>query len=167
PSDAQSTEAEVNLDAETDPSALADFDQPLAPYGEWIDDPNSGTVWVPREDVVGADFAPYETSGHWALTGDDQWIWVSDYEWGWAPFHYGRWTWIEGRGWAWIPGRVYSPAWVVWRTGEYDGWYVGWAPAPPRWYWRRGVAVRVEVGEPRAYVFVRSEHVFRPGLRAY
>ena len=99
-------------------------------------------MWVPNPETVGADFAPYVTAGHWALTDDDQWVWVSDYEWGSGPFHYGRWVWIDGTGWAWIPGGVYAPAWVVWQTGYYDEAYVGWAPMPPAWCWRGGVAVR-------------------------
>jgi hypothetical protein len=147
---------EADETADTDPSALPQFQKPLEPYGTWVDDPTYGTVWVPNAEAVGPDFAPYETAGHWALTEDDQWTWVSDYPWGWAPFHYGRWLWIDGRGWAWIPGGVYAPAWVVWRTGVYDEAYVGWAPMPPVWCWRGGVAVRVSVGAPSRDVFVPS-----------
>src|SRR5262245_56205214 len=90
---------------DNDPSALTDFRAPLEPYGTWVDDSTYGTVWQPSRTVVGADFVPYSTAGHWVY--DDDWVWVSDYEWGWAPFHYGRWVWIDGRGWIWIPGRVY------------------------------------------------------------
>ena len=74
------------------------------------------------------------------LAEDGNWMWVSDFNWGWAPFHYGRWLWIFGPWMGWIPGRVYSHAWVVWRTGYYDDYYVGWAPMPPTWYWRSGYA---------------------------
>ncbi len=167
PGAAAGDEAEASEEVDTDPSVLADFRQPLEPYGHWVDDPTYGTVWVPNPDAVGPDFVHYQTSGHWALTDDDLWMWVSDYEWGWAPFHYGRWVWIDGTGWAWIPGGVYAPAWVVWETGYYDEWYVGWAPMPPAWYWRGGVAVRVAVVAPARYVFVPSRHVFRPALRPY
>ena len=69
--------------------------------------------------------------------------------------------------WAWIPGRVYSPAWVVWRTGEYDEAYVGWAPMPPAWYWRAGVAVRFTTFAPARYVFVPSRYAFHPSVRTY
>jgi hypothetical protein len=167
PVEAASADAVVDDDSDMDPSALADFREPLAPYGTWVDDPNYGTIWVPSAESAGADFTPYVTSGHWALTADDQWIWTSDYPWGWAPFHYGRWLWIDGRGWAWIPGRVYSPAWVVWRTGEYDEAYVGWAPMPPAWYWRAGVAVRFTAFPPARYVFVPSRYAFHPAVRTY
>jgi len=58
------------------PSALTDFRAALDPYGSWVEDPNNGTVWVPSPDVVGDDFAPYSTAGHWAY--DDDYLWVSD-----------------------------------------------------------------------------------------
>src|SRR5439155_27197383 len=80
--------------SDTDPSALSDFREPLAPYGAWVEDPSYGTVWVPDQAVVGADFAPYQTAGHWALDDNEEWIWVSDYDWGYVPFHYGRWVWV-------------------------------------------------------------------------
>jgi hypothetical protein len=143
---------------DTDPSALNDFRDPLTPYGSWVVDATYGTVWVPNTVVVGADFAPYQTAGHWAMTDEGDWLWVSDYEWGHIPFHYGRWVWISGRGWSWIPGRVYAPAWVVWRTGDYG--YIGWAPMPPAYYWSSGVAISLWVTPPAAYVFCPSAHVF-------
>jgi hypothetical protein len=155
----------VTEDVDTDRSALARFREPLAPYGRWVDDPNYGTVWVPRAEVVGPDFVPYVTAGQWALDEDEQWIWVSDYDWGWAPFHYGRWIWIDVTGWAWIPAGVYAPSWVVWRTAYDDEPYLGWAPMPPSWYWFGGAVVRaVVVVEPR-FVFVPSRHALRPAVR--
>ncbi len=150
--------------SDTDPSALTDFQAPLAPYGVWVDDPVYGTVWVPNGDAVGPDFTPYVSGGHWVY--DDDWVWVSDYSWGWAPFHYGRWVTIDGRGWCWIPGRTYAGAWVVWRTGG-DGYgYVGWAPAPPTWGWHHGVAVGIAVAPPAPrFAFVARDEIFSPGLR--
>jgi hypothetical protein len=153
--------------ADTDPAALTDFHDTLAPYGGWVEDPTYGVVWVPSNVVVGADFAPYVTHGHWGLGAEGSWVWVSDFNWGWAPFHYGRWVWIGGRGWSWIPGRVYAPAWVVWRTGYYDDYYVGWAPMPPSWYWRGGVAFGLGFSPFAPYVFCSSRHVFSPGVRSY
>lgn len=158
---------DYDLAADQDPATLADFQTALAPYGAWAEDATYGTVWIPDAAVVGDDFAPYVTAGHWALTEDDEWLWVSDYDWGWAPFHYGRWVWISGRGWAWIPGRVYAPAWVVWRTGYYDGDYVGWAPMPPTWYWRSGVAVSLWVVPPAPYVFCSTHYVFAPHVHTH
>ncbi len=75
---------------DTDPSALTDFREPLEDYGTWSDDTTYGTVWYPDATVVGTDFAPYQTSGHWELDQNDDWMWVSDYDWGYIPFHYGR-----------------------------------------------------------------------------
>ncbi|WP_437736265.1 DUF6600 domain-containing protein [Sorangium sp. So ce1335] len=153
-----SAEIEVDAYEDTDPSALVEFHEPLAPYGAWLDDPTYGRVWVPSAVVVGPDFAPYQTAGHWALTDDGEWMWVSDYAWGHIPFHYGRWVWISAHGWAWIPGRVYAPAWVVWRVSDHG--YIGWAPMPPTYYWSSGVAVSLWTVPPAAYVFCPTTHVF-------
>ena len=148
--------------ADTDPAALSDFHSSLDPYGSWVEDGTYGSVWVPSTTVVGADFVPYTSAGHWTYGND--YTWVSDYEWGWAPFHYGRWVYIGGRGWSWIPGRTYSSAWVTWRSG-YDGWgYVGWAPMPPTWYWHGGVAVGIGVVPVAPYTFCASGDVFHPSV---
>ena len=151
--------------ADTDPAALADFRQPLEPYGTWADDAQYGTVWTPSSTVVGSDFAPYVTAGHW--TYDNDYTWVSDYDWGWAPYHYGRWVYIGARGWSWIPGRTYAGAWVTWRTG-YDDWgYVGWAPLPPTWYWRGGYAVGIGFVPAAPYVFCSNSYLFTPGIPSH
>ncbi len=146
--------------ADTDQSALTTFKPALDPYGAWVTDGTYGTVWVPHAHVVGADFAPYVSSGHWALTADDDWIWVSDYPFGWAVFHYGRWVWVSGHGWAWVPGRTYANAWVVWRVPSADYAYVGWAPMPPSWVWVNGYAVTLWYAPPVPYVFCSSYYVF-------
>ena len=145
---------------DTDPSALTTFRPALDPYGAWVSDSSYGTVWVPNRDVVGPDFAPYVSSGHWALTADDDWIWASDYPFGWAVFHYGRWVWIPGSGWAWVPGRTYANAWVVWRVPTAGYAYVGWAPMPPTWGWRNGYAFGLYYSPPLPYVFCPSAYVF-------
>ena len=163
--DGPDTDADVveyDYAADTDPSALRDFREPLAPYGAWIDDPVHGTVWVPDVVVVGKDFAPYRTNGRWAVTDDGDWLWVSDYDWGHIPFHYGRWVWTSSRGWAWIPGRVYAPAWVVWRVGEPGYDYVGWAPMAPTYYWHGGTAVGYVGAVTLPFWFVPSYWVFDP-----
>jgi hypothetical protein len=152
-------------DLDTDPSALSDFREPLADYGTWSDDTTYGTVWYPNSNVVGADFAPYQTAGHWELDVNNDWMWVSDYDWGYIPFHYGRWVWIGGRGWGWIPGRVYAPAWVSWRMTDYG--YVGWAPMAPSYYWFGGSAVTVWSTPYSAYVFCPSTYVFHRNVHTY
>lgn len=151
--------------ADTDPSALTDFREPLSPYGSWVDDSSYGTVWIPNSAVVGADFAPYQSAGHWALDENDDWIWVSDYNWGYIPFHYGRWVWLSSSSWGWIPGRTYAPAWVNWRVGE--GGYIGWAPMPPSWYWYGGVATGLWVTPYAAYCFVPTTYVFHEHVHTY
>ena len=148
--------------ADTDPSALTDFRSALDPYGTWADDPTYGTVWQPSPDVVGADFAPYVTGGHWAY--DDDYVWVSDYDWGWAPFHYGRWMYIAGRGWSWVPGRTYAGAWVSWRVGDPDYGYVGWGPLPPSWYWQDGYAYDLGFAVYTPYTFCGRGDLFNPNL---
>lgn len=145
---------------DSDPSALTTFRPALDPYGAWVNDSSYGTVWVPNRAVVGEDFAPYVSRGHWALTADDDWIWESDYPFGWAVFHYGRWVWIAGHGWAWVPGRTYANAWVVWRT-PYAGYdYIGWAPMPPTWGFYNGFAFGVWYSPPLPYVFCPSRYAF-------
>jgi hypothetical protein len=144
---------------DNDPSALSDFRAPLEPYGTWVDDSTYGTVWVPSPTVVGADFVPYSTAGHWVY--DDDYVWVSDYDWGWAPFHYGRWVWAPGHGWVWIPGRVYRGAWVAW--GVDDGYtYLGWYPMAPGFLWWGGVAVGYPVYVGPRWVYCPRGEVFSP-----
>ena len=100
------------------------YDQ-LTPYGNWINYPNYGYVWIPTQVPQG--FRPYATGGHWVYTSDG-WAWVSDYDWGWAPFHYGNWFYDQYYGWMWLPDYEWAPAWVTW--GEYGDNYC-WAPIGP------------------------------------
>jgi len=150
---------------DADPAALTDFRGALEPYGTWTEDPTYGTVWIPSESVVGPDFTPYVTAGHW--TYDDDYAWASDYDWGWAPFHYGRWAYGDGMGWEWIPGREYAGAWVSWRVGA-EGWgYVGWAPLSPTWGWRGGAAVGLGFVPRASYGFVGTGNLFSPSVGAH
>jgi hypothetical protein len=170
--------------ADTDPSALTDFRSTLEPYGQWTDDPTYGTVWVPSQSVVGSDFTPYATAGHWTYddgsdggggygggydgsdnydTYDNGYTWVSDYDWGWAPFHYGRWVYSSPYGWGWIPGRTYAGAWVSWRYGFGDWGYVGWGPRAPTWGWRGGSAFGLGFSPRVPYGFVGRGDLFAAG----
>ncbi|MGA3288234.1 MAG: DUF6600 domain-containing protein [Bacteroidota bacterium] len=79
------------------------FYNELSPYGQWVDYPSYGYVWIPS---TGSDFAP----------------------WGWAPFHYGRWDYDDFYGWFWVPDNEWGPSWVNWRRA--NGYY-GWAPMRP------------------------------------
>jgi hypothetical protein len=152
---------------ETDPRALSEFRPTLDPYGTWLDDQKYGTVWVPNRDVVGEDFAPYVSAGHWALTDDGDWTWQSDYPFGDVVFHYGRWVWLPGTGWAWVAGRRYANAWVTWRVPTDDYGYVGWAPMPPAWGWYGGSAISLWWYPPAAYVFCPSGYAFSYNVHSY
>ena len=134
------------------------YDQ-LSPYGQWVNNPSYGYVWIPD---VGEDFAPYSTAGHWVFT-DYGWTWVSDYEWGWAPFHYGRWNFDNSYGWFWVPDNQWGPAWVTWRSA--DGYY-GWEPM------ESGLSIGLSFG--RSYnrdndhwTFVRDGDIERPDISLY
>jgi hypothetical protein len=100
------------------------FYDELSPYGNWVDHPRYGYVWVPFADP---GFVPYSSRGHW-LNTDAGWTWVSDYAWGWAAFHYGRWDMDRQLGWFWVPDYQWGPSWVSWRRS--NGYY-GWAPIGP------------------------------------
>ncbi len=159
--------AQTAVVVDHDPTALVVFRDELSPYGVWVQHSRYGTVWVPSAAVVGADFAPYVTSGHWALAEDGDWMWVSDYPFGWAVFHYGRWVWSSDYGWVWIPGREYSHAWVVWRVPAPGYAYVGWAPAPPSFVWVDGYAVSVWYRPVVPYVFCESRWMFDTHVHRY
>jgi hypothetical protein len=146
------TVAAENYDDGYDPNAYQQFESALAPYGDWVDDGTYGRIWVPSVNVVGSDFSPYSTGGHWVLT-DYGWTWVSDWDWGWAPFHYGRWV-DSSWGWCWVPGTQWGPAWVSWRWG---GGYAGWAPLPPR-----GVVVGPPAARRSPWRFVLGHELGSP-----
>jgi len=157
PQDIVPEEAAVDsYDDGYDPQAYSQFQDELAPYGDWVDDSSYGRVWVPSSTLVGSDFTPYYSGGHWVLS-EFGWTWVSDWSWGWAPFHYGRWVMASGFGWCWVPGTMWGPAWVTWRSG--GGW-VGWAALPPR-----GVSVTVTYGQRSPWRFTRMGDLGAPHPR--
>jgi len=140
---------------------LGFFYDDLAQYGNWIERPNYGWAWTPRD--VSADWRPYE-DGHWVWT-DQGWTWITDEPYGWATYHYGRWYDDPEIGWTWVPGEQWAPSWVSWQEG---GDYVGWAPLPP--------SVSVSVGfsgilsvslSQDAYIFVPERYFLAPRLTTY
>jgi hypothetical protein len=147
--------------------AVTEFSPHLAPYGVWVDDGVYGRVWVPNARVVGPSFAPYVTSGHWELTVNDDWLWVSDYPFGWVTFHYGHWVWLGSARWAWVPGYRYAPAWVDFRVASPGVAYVGWGPSPPRYVWRNGVFVSFGTVVTVPYVFCPTASVFSVSVNRY
>lgn len=134
------------------------YDQ-LSPYGQWVDNPNYGYVWIPQ---VGYDFVPYSTNGQWVFT-EYGWTWMSNYNWGWAPFHYGRWDYNNYYGWFWIPDNEWGPSWVIWRRA--NGYY-GWAPMRP------GFNINVTFGHGYNsyndhWVFVSERHFGKSNIHRY
>ncbi|MEI8280226.1 MAG: DUF6600 domain-containing protein, partial [Bacteroidota bacterium] len=131
------------------------FYDELAPYGQWISDPQYGYVWSPYVDP---GFRPYYSEGYWAMTEYGN-TWVSNYPWGWAAFHYGRWTYDNYYGWLWIPDSVWAPSWVCWRHGS--GYY-GWAPLGP------GLNIEISFG-PRYncpddwWIFIPPQYIYYTG----
>jgi hypothetical protein len=132
------------------------FYDELAPYGDWVMDPNQGYIWLPYAEQ---GFHPYGSNGHWAMTSYGN-TWVSYYDWGWAPFHYGRWYFDNYyQSWAWVPGYEWGPAWVNWRTG---GGYYGWAPLAP------GFSINVAVNLPSFYfVFIPRNRIYHHYAHRY
>jgi len=131
------------------------FYDELMPYGDWVQDPQHGFVWIP---YVEQNFHPYATRGHWVMTSYGN-TWVSHYDWGWAPFHYGRWFYTNYYGWAWVPGYEWGPAWVNWRTG---GGHYGWAPLGP------GMHVHMAINMPyNHYVFVPHRRLIHRNIHRY
>jgi hypothetical protein len=127
----------------------------LAPYGQWINDPEYGDVWVPNEE---GDFRPYGSRGRWVMTEYGN-TWVSEDPWGWAVYHYGRWTFNSYYGWVWVPGYEWAPAWVSWR---YGGGYSGWAPLGP------GMNVGVSYNYPDSWwIFVNPTYMYQPNCISY
>lgn len=134
------------------------YDQ-LSPYGQWVNYPSYGYVWLPD---AGPGFFPYSSGGHWIMT-DYGWTWFSDYDWGWAPFHYGRWDYDNYYGWFWVPDYVWGPAWVSWRRT--DGYY-GWSPMGP------GISMNMSFGGDynsydNYWVFVNERYFGRANNHRY
>jgi len=71
-----------------------DFDQPLSPYGHWVEVADYGRCWVPNG--VDRDWRPY-SDGRWVFT-DAGWTWDSDEPYSWAVYHYGRWARVDRIG---------------------------------------------------------------------
>ena len=94
----------------------------LSRRGHWINHPLWGDVWMPPRG-----FRPY-SNGYWTYS-DYGLLWIGYDRWSDITEHYGRWVWDRYYGtWLWIPGYVWSPGWVIWRSG---GGYFGWLPMPP------------------------------------
>jgi hypothetical protein len=139
------------------------FYEALLPHGEWIEVADYGFCWRPTE--VDRDWTPY-SDGYWTFT-DAGWTWVGYEEFAGIVYHYGRWMNLESEGWCWVPDYEWGPAWVSWRKSD-D--YVGWAPLPPRAYWRPEIGISTWVDTaydigPAFYSFCRVRDFGAPVLR--
>jgi hypothetical protein len=127
-----------------------DFRAALEGYGQWVQHPRWGEVWIPDQRTP--DWQPYRL-GRWLYTDEWGWYWDSEEDFGWITYHYGRWVFDRGLGWIWIPGADWGPAWVDWRQGD-D--FVGWAPLPP------DEALDDDYETPDTYMFVRAGDLLAP-----
>jgi len=130
-----------------------DFRAALEGYGQWVQHPRWGQVWILEQIPQG--WQPYR-QGRWVYTDEWGWYWVSDEEFGWVTYHYGRWMFDSSLGWIWIPTEEWGPAWVSWRQGD-D--VVGWAPLPPD-------ELIEEDENPDTYIFVRVSDLLAPQIYA-
>ena len=105
-------------------NSVDQFQNALAPFGQWLQSPQWGLVWQPQ---VGPGWQPY-TVGRWLDDPNYGRTWLGDEPWSWATDHYGRWGYDNQLGWLWVPGTQWAPAWVAWRDGNDTA---GWAPLPP------------------------------------
>jgi hypothetical protein len=137
-------------------STYQQFYDDLSPYGQWLNDPSYGYVWMPN---VGPDFRPYYTNGYWAMSEYGN-TWVSNYQWGWAAFHYGRWTFDNYYGWLWIPGSEWAPAWVTWRSNSN---YYGWAPMGPN----VGINISLNLIPINWWVFLQPTYLYHNNFNNY
>ncbi len=134
------------------------FYDELSPYGQWVDYPDYGYVWMPD---AGPDFSPYSTNGNWVMT-EYGWTWVSNYDWGWAPFHYGRWDYNDYYGWFWIADYEWGPSWVIWRRA--NGYY-GWTPMGPGTNVNGNFSVGYQ--DPYRWNFVQDQYFGRYDMDRY
>ena len=77
----------VFLPAAAQAQDAIDFRVALEGYGQWVQHPRWGEVWIPEQ--VPPDWQPYRL-GHWVYTEEWGWYWDSEEDFGWITYHYGR-----------------------------------------------------------------------------
>lgn len=139
--------------------------QDLDRHGDWVTDPELGSLWQPR--VLAPGWAPFR-DGRWAWVAPWGWTWIDAAPWGFAPFHYGSWLVLGGR-WSWSPGPRhyrprYAPALSLWVQQPGGGIGVqiggGYRPPPPRVV--MPVVVPIVVHRPGRPVVIVNTPVQRP-----
>jgi hypothetical protein len=163
---------EVNATPPTTDMTLNDFNNALAPYGQWVQVDGYGRCWRPTVVIYDSAWQPYCDRGRWVYT-DCGWYWDSNYSWG-VTFHYGRWFNHPHYGWCWWPETVWAPSWVTWRSSS-D--YCGWAPLPPFTAYQPGIGftyrgANVSVGfdfglAAGCFTFVSADHFCDPHPRNF
>src|ERR1041385_5843315 len=117
---AYQTRSDWDVSASFEVQGEADFYEPLAPYGAWVEIESYGRCWRPASTHVSLGWNPF-SNGHWVWTHCG-WYWVSDEPWAWACYHYGSWGYDSSYGWGWVPGTEWAPAWGTWRErNDYIG----------------------------------------------
>jgi hypothetical protein len=99
-------EREVAL-AESAPDEQSEYyaDETLDDYGEWVDDPTYGSVWMPSYAYGGYDPFSY---GVWMSSGSG-WSWVNPMPWGPYTSYYGHWTYLPHYNrWGWAGQREFE-----------------------------------------------------------
>ena len=139
--------------------------QDLDRHGDWVNDPEVGSLWQPR--LLAPGWAPFQ-DGRWAWVAPWGWTWIDAAPWGFAPFHYGSWLMIGGR-WSWSPGpRHYRPRYAPALSGwvQQPGFGIGvqigggYRPPPPRVV--MPVVVPIYVQRPGRPVVIVNTPVYRP-----
>ncbi len=100
---------EVQL-ADTAPARDGDDEgdyRALDDYGDWVDEPQYGSVWMPSYAYGGYDPLSYGVWTQVSYGGYGGYAWQNPMPWGYyTGFGYGHWTYLHDRGrWCWVPPR--------------------------------------------------------------
>lgn len=113
--------------------------------------------------VTSASYVPY-SNGQWVNTPQG-WYFQAPTPYEEVVHHYGRWAYSPTEGWVWVPGRVWSPAWVDWRT---DDDYVAWTPISPGIYiTNNNTVIDPVVYDDNRYVIVEKRYFIEPEIYKY
>lgn len=91
-------------------------DEALDRYGEWVEEPDYGRVWMPSYAYGGYDPFRY---GRWERAGYG-WGWYSSMPWSAHTYRHGRWAYLDHRNrWCWVPERRHHRRHVAQETHPY------------------------------------------------
>lgn len=173
------TEEDIGVDFQKEtasgnrPHRKMSFSDLFGVNSAYADDASFGAffVWKPAPELAvgistgntqpttpAVSYVPY-TNGQWTYT-DAGWYFQAPTPHEEVVHHYGRWAYSPSVGWVWVPGRVWSPAWVDWRT---DDDYVAWTPVPPGIYIADDRVMHPYTYEDR-YVVVEKRYFMHPHI---